>query len=118
MRLRHRGPDYATLRRKSPLPIWAQISWRIGLVVGLLLLAIALWRGSALPRWVPAGLVAFLVVEFAGAGLTEWASVLASAIYLGVFGMLALTIWRTTDQEWVDASGAEPASTPGAPVAV
>ena len=42
MRLRHRGPDYATLRRKSPFPIWAQIGWRVSLVVGLLLFAILL----------------------------------------------------------------------------
>jgi voltage-gated potassium channel len=39
MRLR-RGPDHVTLRRKSPLPIWAQIAWRAGLVIGLLVLAL------------------------------------------------------------------------------
>ncbi len=37
---RRRGPDHVTLRRKSPLPIWAQISWRVGLVIGLLLLTL------------------------------------------------------------------------------
>lgn len=31
----------ATLRRKSPLPVWAQIAWRAGLVLGLLALALA-----------------------------------------------------------------------------
>jgi voltage-gated potassium channel len=41
MRRRHRGPDYTTLRRKSPLPIWLQIAWRAGFVIGLLGLAIA-----------------------------------------------------------------------------
>ena len=35
-----RGPDDVTLRRKSPLPVWAQLAWRGVLVVGLLLLAI------------------------------------------------------------------------------
>jgi voltage-gated potassium channel len=35
-----RGPDAVTLRRKSPLPVWAQIAWRAALVIGLLLLAI------------------------------------------------------------------------------
>jgi voltage-gated potassium channel len=40
MRVR-RGPDHVTLRRKSPLPIWAQIAWRAGLVIGLLVLALA-----------------------------------------------------------------------------
>lgn len=40
MRRRPRGPDAVTLRRKSPFPIWVQISWRGALVLGLLLLAI------------------------------------------------------------------------------
>jgi voltage-gated potassium channel len=38
---RPRGPDHVTLRRKSPLPVWAQIAWRVGLVLGLLVFAIA-----------------------------------------------------------------------------
>jgi voltage-gated potassium channel len=42
MRIRHRGPDKATLRRKSPLPIWAQIAWRVALVIGLLAFAIGI----------------------------------------------------------------------------
>ncbi|MDT9597831.1 potassium channel family protein [Sphingosinicella rhizophila] len=37
---RHRGPDYVTLRRESPVPVWLQIAWRGGLVIGLLALAI------------------------------------------------------------------------------
>jgi voltage-gated potassium channel len=35
------GPDQVTLKRRSPLPIWAQIGWRVGLVLGLLGLALA-----------------------------------------------------------------------------
>ncbi|HEY7810854.1 MAG TPA: potassium channel family protein [Allosphingosinicella sp.] len=38
---RWRGPDDVTLRRKSPLPIWAQLGWRASLVVGLLILTLA-----------------------------------------------------------------------------
>jgi len=41
MRQRPRGPDYMTLRRRSGLPLWAQIGWRVGLVLGLLLMAVA-----------------------------------------------------------------------------
>lgn len=41
MGVRHRGPDQVTLRRKSPVPPWAQIAWRAFLVLALLLLAIA-----------------------------------------------------------------------------
>ena len=36
-----RGPDQVTLSRKNPLPPWAQLAWRVALVLALLLLAIA-----------------------------------------------------------------------------
>jgi voltage-gated potassium channel len=42
MRPRPRGPDRVTLRRKSPLPLWAQIGWRVALVLGLLLLTVSI----------------------------------------------------------------------------
>jgi voltage-gated potassium channel len=35
-----RGLDPPTLRRKSPLPIWLQITWRVALVLGLLAIAV------------------------------------------------------------------------------
>jgi voltage-gated potassium channel len=41
MARRWRGPDDVTLRRKSPLPIWAQLGWRASLVVSLLILTVA-----------------------------------------------------------------------------
>ena len=37
---RPRMPDQALLRRKSPLPIWVQIGWRVALVLGLLAFAV------------------------------------------------------------------------------
>jgi len=37
-----RGPEHITLRRKSSLPIWAQIGWRVALVLGLLVFTILL----------------------------------------------------------------------------
>ena len=36
-----RGPDQITLRRKNPLPVWAQLGWRVALVLSLLAFAIA-----------------------------------------------------------------------------
>ncbi|HYG30862.1 MAG TPA: potassium channel family protein [Allosphingosinicella sp.] len=42
MREQRRGPDHVLLRRKSPLPVWAQLAWRLALVLGLLAFAIAL----------------------------------------------------------------------------
>ena len=40
MPLQVRDPEHLTLRRKSPLPVAAQIAWRAALVLGLLLLAV------------------------------------------------------------------------------
>jgi voltage-gated potassium channel len=40
-RKRPRGPDTITLTRRSSLPVWAQIGWRVGLVLGLLVFAVA-----------------------------------------------------------------------------
>ena len=40
MRMRPRGPDLITLRRKGRLPVWAQLAWRAALVIGLLAFAI------------------------------------------------------------------------------
>ena len=39
--LRRRLRESVTLRRKSPLPVWVQIGWRVGLVLGLLAFAVA-----------------------------------------------------------------------------
>ena len=41
MSRRPRGPDHVTLKRASPLPLWAQIGWRVALVLALLALAVA-----------------------------------------------------------------------------
>jgi hypothetical protein len=46
----------------------------LGSVLGILLLGIGLFRAHVIPRWVQIMLWAFLVVEFAGSALSEWAS--------------------------------------------
>jgi voltage-gated potassium channel len=38
--MRVRGPDRVTLKRPSPLPVWAQIAWRVAFVLFLLGLAL------------------------------------------------------------------------------
>jgi voltage-gated potassium channel len=40
--MRRRQPDHVLLRRKSPLPVWAQLAWRIGLVLAMLVFVVAL----------------------------------------------------------------------------
>ncbi len=64
----------------------------LGTVLGLLLLSIGLFRTRAVPRWVPAALWAFLVVEFIGTGLTEWATPAAGVLYLAAFCGTALAL--------------------------
>lgn len=72
----------------------------LGTVLGLLLLTIGLWRSGVGPRWVPAALAAFLVVEFVGAALTPWAAAVGSALYLASFAALAVTVWRSPVGAW------------------
>ena len=72
----------------------------IGTVLGLILLAVGLWRARVGPRWVPIALGAFIVVEFVGASVSDWASQVASVIYLVAFTSLAIAVWRTDAQDW------------------
>jgi len=94
--------------QSSPAMMFAAMGL-IGTVLGVLLLAVGLWRAKIGPRWVPAALGAFLVVEFVGANITEWASVLSGAIYLAAFGALAVTVMNLSDHEW-DAAATPPST--------
>jgi hypothetical protein len=64
----------------------------LGTVLGLVCLSIGLFRTRVVPRWVPAALWAFLVVEFVGTGLTEWATPAAGALYLAALSGTALAL--------------------------
>ncbi len=77
----------------------------LGTVVGILLLAIGLWRADVPPRWVAPTLVLFLVVEFVGSALAQWTSQLAAVLQLVAFTALALTIWRTDEADWARPEG-------------
>lgn len=66
----------------------------LGTVIGLLLLSIALFRSESVPRWIPVALWVFLVVEFVGANLSEWASPTAGVLYLAACTGLALELHR------------------------
>jgi len=75
----------------------------LGTVLGLLLLSIGLWRAQAVPRWIPATIWAFLVVEFVGSGLSETAAYVASLCYLVAFGGLAAGVLRADVERPVEA---------------
>lgn len=61
----------------SPLLVPFMAAGLLGTVLGILFLGVALWRSRVVPRWVPLVLWAFLVVEFVGANLSEYATYVA-----------------------------------------
>jgi hypothetical protein len=64
----------------------------VGTVLGIILLGVALFRSGSVPRWIPVTLWAFVLTEFVGAGLSEWASPAAGLLYLAAFTGLALEL--------------------------
>ncbi len=95
-----RRSDYATLLEQvesSPIMVFAVLGF-VGTVLGLLLLAAGLWRAQVAPRWVPGLIVAFLVVEFAGSGLSDYASYVSGSLLLVAFVALARTALANWDR--------------------
>jgi hypothetical protein len=100
---------------RAPLPLLILImASTIGTVLGLILLGVAVLRAKIGPRWVPYALWVWPVVEFVGSNLTEWATLASALLYLGIFGMLAVAVWRSPLAVWAsaavtDAGAARPA---------
>lgn len=88
----------------AALPVMAM--GLLGTVLGIVLIAFGLWRAQVGPRWVPGVLGAFFLVEFAGAGVSEWASYAAALLYLIGFGALAVTLARTSPSVWATPTAA------------
>ncbi|GGK68979.1 hypothetical protein [Ornithinimicrobium pekingense] len=76
----------------------------LGTVLGVLLLAATTWRAGLGPRWVGPALVVWVVVEFVGSGLVEWAGVASGALLTVAFGTLAATVWRSSITHWQTAA--------------
>jgi hypothetical protein len=84
-------PAYARLVtdiESSPVMLVSVIGLA-GTVLGLLLLSIALFRTGVGPRWVGPALWAFLVVEFVGGTLSDYASYLSSVLLVVAFVALS-----------------------------
>jgi hypothetical protein len=80
------------------------------------LLGIGLWRAEVGPRWVPLAIAAFILIEFVGANFSEWASLVASVIYVIAFGALAMYVSRTPAALW--AAPADRSELPPQPVSL
>jgi hypothetical protein len=81
----------------------------LGTVLGIMLLAIGLWRAKVASRWAAPVLGAFLVVGFAGSAVSDRAEQWSVIFYLVAFTALAVTIWRSPTEGWrqgVDATAA------------
>lgn len=78
----------------SPVMLFAMVGFG-GTVLTLLLLSVGLFRSRLAPRWVPALVLLFLILEFFGSGLTEFAAYAAVLCLLIGFGTLARIVWET-----------------------
>jgi Na+/H+ antiporter NhaD/arsenite permease-like protein len=86
----------------------------LGTVLGLVVLSVGLWRSQVAPRWVPALLGTFIVVEFAGSAVTEWSFEVAAVLYLIAFLALARVVSETPASDWESGvpASADPALEP------
>ena len=85
--------DLLTGLESSPLVAFMAMGL-LGTVLGLLLLAIGLWRSRAVPTWIPGALGLFLVTEFVGSAITDWAAYASTLLYLAAFTGLAVAVWQ------------------------
>jgi hypothetical protein len=76
----------------------------LGTVFGLILLGIAVWRGGFGPRWVGPAMIVWVLVEFIGSGLSEWASYASGVLYAVIFGTLALAVLQSSIAHWMTAA--------------
>ncbi len=83
----------------SPVMVFA-VAGLLGTVLGLLVLSIGLWRSGAVPRWIPALTWLFLVVEFVGTSMSDYATYVSGVCLVLVFGARARHIWQTPRATW------------------
>ncbi|WP_353988396.1 hypothetical protein [Ruicaihuangia caeni] len=74
-----------------------------GTAVGILTLAIALFRAKQGQAWVAALLVAWLIVEFGLSGMGLWAMLLSAATLVAAGGGLAAMVARSDVRFWATA---------------
>jgi hypothetical protein len=79
----------------SPVMIFALLG-TAGTVLGLLLLSVGLFRSRVVPVSVPVLVWAFLVLEFAGSGVSRYASYVAAVLLVIAFVTLARVLWPST----------------------
>ena len=66
----------------------------LGTMLGILVLAMGLFRSRVVPRWAPVALWVFLLLEFGGSGISEWAGLASGVFYVAGLAAVAVTLWR------------------------
>jgi hypothetical protein len=89
------------------------ILFLVGIVLGLLLLALAMWRRKVAPPWAAAAIVATAVVGFLGN--SKALGIASFALLLVGFGGLALRVLGMSDEEWDAPRDAAAPAPPPAP---
>ncbi|MHA6669501.1 hypothetical protein ACX3O0_11605 [Homoserinimonas sp. A447] len=90
---------------EMPLPLMIMmLCGTVGTVLGMLLLGVAVLRAKVGPRWVPYAIWLWLVIEFVGTSITEWATLASGLLYLGTLGALAVAVWRSPLTVWASAA--------------
>ena len=88
----------------SPVMVFAMLGFG-GTVLTLILLSIGLFRSRIFPRWVPALVWAFFLLEFFGSALTSYASYAAVVCLIVAFGVIARHVVQTPSSDWAAATG-------------
>ena len=86
----------------SPVMVFAVAGFGLT-VVTQVLLSIGLFRSRVVPRWVPALVWAFLVLEFFVSNLSEYASYAGSLCLLVAFAAVARTVAASPREAWTPA---------------
>ena len=80
----------------------------LGTMLGILVLAMGLFRSRVVPRWAPVALWVFLLLEFGGSGISEWAGLASGVFYVAGLAAVAVTLWRDPAGDVEHGMGAVP----------
>ncbi len=79
----------------------------VGAVVGVIILAVALFRAKLGAAWIGIVLIGWVVVEFLLSGIGLWAMLGSAALLLIGYGALAVVVFRSDLRDWMTAKEAE-----------
>ncbi|WP_139416335.1 hypothetical protein [Agromyces laixinhei] len=82
----------------------------VGAVVGVIVLAIALFRAALGATWIGIVLLGWVVVEFFLSGIGLWAMLGSAALLLVGYGAIAVVVFRSDLRDWMTAKEAEVAA--------